>query len=160
MLKCQQTLISTHTPLAGRNAGTYIAAEVDTSFLLTRPSRGATCNPFAGGNCAYYFYSHAPRGAQRIYPCINRLLLLISTHTPLAGRNVVFFYRTLLYVYFYSHAPRGAQPSYFAWHSRLTLFLLTRPSRGATLPTQYSYALFPISTHTPLAGRNIFNTAT
>ncbi len=56
-------------------------------FLLTRPSRGATCGT-----------SEKLRGKT------------ISTHTPLAGRDLIPFFNYFVVVNFYSHAPRGARP--------------------------------------------------
>ena len=57
----------------------------------------------------------------------------ISTHTPLAGRDIT-----------------GAS-------SRLSIpqFLLTRPSRGVTNEERSLFSRKSISTHTPLAGRDI-----
>ena len=100
--------ISTHTPLAGRDWSVYWL-----SFE------------------AFNFYSHAPRGARRMSR-INVLILLkflltrpsrgatyfnynmwyyiiISTHTPLAGRDFLVKRSRTNYQNFYSHAPRGAR---------------------------------------------------
>ena len=54
-------------------------------FLLTRPSRGVTSHDATtdGDNT-------------------------ISTHTPLAGRDLLGFLLLLFVADFYSHAPRGA----------------------------------------------------
>ena len=57
---------------------------------------------------------------------------MISTHTPLAGRDLGRSYGLL---------------------GRFR-FLLTRPSRGVTLVKSRSGILDSISTHTPLAGRD------
>ena len=78
-------------------------------FLLTRPSRDVTsiCDLF-------------------------RIILRISTHTPLAGRDALS--DAVLF--------------------DASEFLLTRPSRDVT---QYEYTnsvTISISTHTPLAGRD------
>ena len=56
----------------------------------------------------------------------------ISTHTPLAGRDACVVYLT----------------------KQTVRFLLTRPSRGATVRTQATEPNDSISTHTPLAGRD------
>ena len=101
---------------------------------------------------------------------------MISTHTPLAGRNacaalivcsLAYFYshaprgaqlnhanRRRNDAHFYSHAPRGAQPKQLKKYSLLLQFLLTRPSRGATHRCYPQSVRHIISTHTPLAGRN------
>ena len=77
-------------------------------FLLTRPLRGAT-----------------PLGIHSLAPDY------ISTHTPLAGRDVCT-----------SH------------YISLSEFLLTRPLRGATRFDMRIAIYARISTHTPLAGRD------
>ena len=146
------------------------------AFLLTRPSRGAT------------------RKGYRDFD-----LDLISTHTPLAGRDPPLLTISMALMYFYSHAPRGARPVldmrgremiHFYSHAPrgarlegvglwtiILLFLLTRPSRGATFSPRSCFSsgeflltrpsrgatIFPhegliqdiISTHTPLAGRDV-----
>ena len=148
-----ESTISTHTPLAGRDRN-----------LLSGPSWMSD------------FYSHAPRGARRFSttaPVRITLFLLtrpsrgatplhssvssihsISTHTPLAGRDLTPFADVCQLLDFYSHAPRGARHVVEVVGSFGLRFLLTRPSRGATqAPTIGYYAMF-ISTHTPLAGRD------
>ena len=146
-------IISTHTPLAGRDNG------------VSQSVRHRS-----------YFYSHAPRGARRhVFGIVRKQN--ISTHTPLAGRDEIGYIGLISIFNFYSHAPRGAR---LMRRSVVTLdveFLLTRPSRGATKPritvnvyqlNFYSHAprgarpvlnrslcgRFSISTHTPLAGRD------
>ena len=57
---------------------------------------------------------------------------MISTHTPLAGRDSI------------------AENLSIAGN----LFLLTRPSRGVTITAKMEHLLYLISTHTPLAGRD------
>ena len=56
--------ISTHTPLAGRDGDGFRAVGHSRGFLLTRPLRGATRSAL-----------------KRLLSC------KISTHTPLAGRD-------------------------------------------------------------------------
>ena len=123
-------------------------------FLLTRPSRGATLifgnfstiflisthTPLAGRDTVqvnfyrngYNFYSHAPRGARPFNPWAWAGGK-ISTHTPLAGRDGYDSAGIAVRNDFYSHAPRGARPDGLTRIRPLPLFLLTRPSRGATL---------------------------
>ena len=80
------TRISTHTPLAGRDLPRLPRLYRRRRFLLTRPSRGATQNG------------------------INHLICLgISTHTPLAGRDAGKNVGEAAKSDFYSHAPRGAR---------------------------------------------------
>ena len=101
----------------------------------------------------------------------------ISTHTPLAGRDVSAYPCFKGFADFYSHAPRGARQAQRHSKNGGLLFLLTRPSRGATeqaILNKEIYAHFyshaprgarlmlkrlknkeiGISTHTPLAGRD------
>ena len=101
--------ISTHTPLAGRDqlmlldliehldfyshAPRGARREFPTrsirtpTFLLTRPSRGATDGMEVIDQKTFDFYSHAPRGARRASWEILLHPSSISTHTPLAGRD-------------------------------------------------------------------------
>ncbi len=100
--------ISTHTPLAGRDIQ-HPQARVQTSFLLTRPLRGATNSTSAGTRAD-----------------------IISTHTPLAGRDGDNFSCKVSWISFLLTRPlRGAT---FISSSEIFAigFLLTRPLRGAT----------------------------
>ena len=123
-------MISTHTPLAGRDMSPR---------PLLPPSSISTHTPLAGRDPGSHplahvlmdFYSHAPRGAR---PQRRDVL------------SVPF--------YFYSHAPRGARPTIPPTPSMTSSFLLTRPSRGATICDRYRALSSTISTHTPLAGRD------
>ena len=76
-------MISTHTPLAGRDV-TFLLFLVVQTFLLTRPLRDVTEDR-----------QHFHR------------VLRISTHTPLAGRDLSERASTETYHHFYSHAPCG-----------------------------------------------------
>ena len=100
-------------------------------FLLTRPSRGATYDD------------------QKVYLDFN-----ISTHTPLAGRdqhNIT----VELYENISTHTPLAGRDIRVRMMSNCSfVFLLTRPSRGATNLHTYSFGNTEISTHTPLAGRD------
>ena len=102
--------------------------------------------------------------------------MIISTHTPLAGRDEIRNFIVSLQLDFYSHAPCGARREYIrGWfieristHTPLAgrdvclvsdflsiiRFLLTRPLRGATQFLQKWIDDNSISTHTPLAGRD------
>ena len=83
-------------------------------FQLTRPLRGATHNPelLPAGHC--YFNSHAPCGARLALFEVVLSSSDISTHTPLAGRDIDSCY--------------NQYPS--------LVFQLTRPLRGATVFVQ------------------------
>ena len=56
----------------------------------------------------------------------------ISTHTPLAGRDLSFRRRLSAYQYFYSHAPRGARPPAMQPYI-LTVHFYSHAPRGARL---------------------------
>ena len=168
--------ISTHTPLAGRDAREQAIKARDTSFLLTRPSRGATMVNISTIRCQSQFLLTRPSRGATTNPVASRRTCMISTHTPLAGRDsvrardpifamisthtplagrdlfaqTIYFLRLHFYSHaprgarlvkadrrgaipnFYSHAPRGARQNVHGLICRLVLFLLTRPSRGAT----------------------------
>ena len=83
-------LISTHTPLAGRDRLRAVLRASTVKFLLTRPSRGATKNPTVAITLEAFLLTRPSRGAT-----ISRKHILIvdtiSTHTPLAGRDPSFF---------------------------------------------------------------------
>ena len=79
------------------------------SFLLTRPMRGATIP------CLYLIFFES-----------------ISTHTPLARRDVVSICREYGVSDFYSHASCEARPAFHAPFYSVSPFLLTRLLRGAT----------------------------
>ena len=146
-------IISTHTPLAGRDKPLFFVK-----------------------NGFWHISTHTPL-AGRDQPVQLRLhIVRISTHTPLAGRDTANLQALGLEQDFYSHAPRGARHDIDVDVWRQISFLLTRPSRGATafccLSRDYrrflltrpsrgatNFGLFFatvdfISTHTPLAGRD------
>ncbi len=110
-------VISTHTPLAGRDHTTAPGITYPEKFLLTRPLRDVTKplkNPYG----------------------INP----ISTHTPLAGRDWMIPAEQFEIEHFYSHAPCGT------WHicpdnsNTSGIFLLTRPLRDVTSSSVISHS--------------------
>ena len=169
-------------------------------FQSTRPLRGATCaltrdatswknfNPRApcgarlGGGIritfsALNFNPRAPCGARLQTMTMTACRLIISTHAPLAGRDVGQTYRIALSTIFQPTRPlRGAtfmvgdvfssmifqptRPLRGATNGRVILekkgeeFQPTRPLRGATLDARRCYLVYLISTHAPLAGRD------
>ena len=81
-------------------------------------------------------------------------ILTISTHTPLAGRDVrhilLYYNQTIS-----THTPlAGRDKGDIDVYSYGETFLLTRPLRGATWITDSCDFIINISTHTPLAGRD------
>ena len=107
-LYAQAMLISTHTPLAGRDIWS-----VD---RIIEPQIISTHTPLAGRDpgrqtpsVVECISTHTPL-AGRDSISIDRFpaRFVISTHTPLAGRDVRTGTSTNCLFYFYSHAPRGA----------------------------------------------------
>ena len=144
-------------------------------FLLTRPMRGATILLNRSVKNMIFLLTRPMRGATIIYKTF-RFLKTISTHTPHAGRDredcppapvFRYFYSHApcgarprprvplsFLLNFYSHAPCGARPERLFLHPATSIFLLTRPMRGATESCQYVAKYVVISTHTPHAGRD------
>ena len=125
--------ISTHAPLAGRDAQMHRRVHPRGTFQPTRPLRGATCAVLWACRGISYFNPRAPCGA-RLGCTINDLYRDdISTHAPLAGRDRLRR----------RHCRGRAE------------FQPTRPLRGATCADGYLCAKRRISTHAPLAGRDL-----
>ena len=102
-------MISTHTPLAGRDG-------IDVRLL----------------QWLLDFYSHAPRGARLEFLQFVLSICDISTHTPLAGRDDLRNIR-LRYFRISTHTPlAGRDTPNAVIPAVMGRFLLTRPSRGAT----------------------------
>ena len=145
--------ISTHTPLAGRDPiwtkrpglrryfyshaprgarlPSYIYDFLHIAFLLTRPSRGAT-NSRMQLPKKWLISTHTPLAGRDRGGMEKEPQIYISTHTPLAGRDYEIVEDKLKKFDFYSHAPRGARPALLPQNRMFQKFLLTRPSRGAT----------------------------
>ena len=129
-LRQQLNNFYSHAPRGARRSA-RISLDWRFTFLLTRPSRGATGKQLVVDVVLNNFYSHAPRGAR-------------PTLLPSVRREKDF----------YSHAPRGARQGTTPRSGSSSSFLLTRPSRGATARSDLSPRGAEISTHTPLAGRD------
>ena len=142
-----------HAPRGARQARGGVSRR-GIQFLLTRPSRGATTYPSVSIRPLKFLLTRPSRGATDDLAIIT-FRFNISTHTPLAGRDAIRQTPDVRQGDFYSHAPRGARLLYRHCRDQGHEFLLTRPSRGATI---YRIPLLPlteISTHTPLAGRDV-----
>ena len=100
------------------------------SFLLTRPLRDVTI-PFCKSNKLIIISTHTPLAGRDLGHISCCGLPKISTHTPLAGRDlVIWFFRHLLFIS--THTPLAGRDG-----------------------TEYGGILGEkISTHTPLAGRD------
>ena len=151
---------------------------VSYKFLLTRLSRGATCSFVNLFLSDPDFYSHASREAQRfswnnsfffIWFLLTRLSRGATHHHLLLFRMFSFLLTrlsrgaTLLTVvsaeantHFYSHASREAQPTDLYSHQTALSDFYSHASREAQQrPKTPSFKPWLISTHTPLARRNL-----
>ena len=151
---------------------------VSTSFQPTRPLRGATwgwCFIWLG---ILYFNPRAPCGA-RLGTLVTKFMnFIISTHAPLAGRDEAIrifaaerreFQPTrplrgatkLPNVKeqktknFNPRAPCGARQEQYRERPSSAEFQPTRPLRGATIIAKDTKKSSLISTHAPLAGRDV-----
>ena len=212
--------ISTHTSLAGRDPLRNGISKEILKFLLTRPSRGATLNRQKERLTYSFLLTRLLRGATaagRLFLLTGVFLLTrllrgataveivvdgggaISTHTPLARRDLISFCLFIGQDDFYSHASyearhgvkdrraevadfyshasyearrRPGRPvqrqihfySHASYEARLIpdfsvraerKFLLTRLLRGATIWDIKRCPKTLISTHTPLARRDL-----
>ena len=123
-----------------------------TLFLLTRPSRGATvaCHlPERPERIS----THTPLAGRDLYPDAGLTPEIISTHTPLAGRDAATSYAMPVYSDFYSHAPRGARPVQSNFKGG-TIISTHTPLAGRDSISIFRKKNWKISTHTPLAGRD------
>ena len=77
----------------------------------------------------------------------------ISTHTPLARRDIAFWPDLLLVQFLLTRLSRGVTRS-LSRPKLLDGFLLTRLSRGVTGNCHNNLSIHDISTHTPLARRD------
>ena len=147
-------------------------------FQPTRPLRGATGELFSLPLADYHISTHAPLAGRDVSsvhfsartrnfnpraPCGARLIFIffysffcnISTHAPLAGRDGREHRERPGAGNFNPRAPCGARP-----FSRVLLlcpkpFQPTRPLRGATATVLCAEHRVDISTHAPLAGRDL-----
>ena len=117
-------------PLRGATS-TNSTVTNDTTFQLTRPLRGATTF-VAGIVPSFEFQLTRPLRGATTSNARKQTIAGISTHTPLAGRDL---WQSLLGSndqHFNSHAPCGARQSAAGIPRRAFAFQLTRPLRGAT----------------------------
>ena len=151
----ENSSISTHAPLAGRDKRLQEQYSILTRFQPTRPLRGATADVLVWQpHHLADFNPRAPCGARRRAGAMWRRHAIfqptrplrgattdgstgahwsmISTHAPLAGRD--------------SRASAGV--------SCFCIFQPTRPLRGATVLALDVPDRRVISTHAPLAGRD------
>ena len=79
---------------------------------------------------------------------------MISTHTPLAGRDCMRLLIGYIFVFISTHTPlAGRDYTRIGFHDT-QIFLLTRPSRGATSPSSISVSLLiNFYSHAPRGAR-------
>ena len=146
------------------------------AFLLTRLSRGATYSTHSHTAKAPFLLTRLSRGATT-YVLGEGAISYISTHAPLARRDTTGTLVAPPLGHFYSRASREARPGYgsrcfisakflltrlsrgattvMSFVSPTDQFLLTRLSRGATLLVRSCLHGVLISTHAPLARRDV-----
>ena len=106
-------------------------------------------------NAIYTISTHTPLAGRDILVVIIAGAVRISTHTPLAGRDAEAVPHNAGIVAFQLTRPsRGATHVLLQLLHILFSFQLTRPSRGATIRRRIAVIFDIISTHTPLAGRD------
>ena len=154
-----EALISTHTPLAGRDSERSNGKSYAVNFNSHAPC-GARHPVIKSIDEFRNFNSHAPCGARLVHEIQFLNTQPISTHTPLAGRDVtnnhcspflpqfqltrplrgattkicVIFVKR---IHFNSHAPCGARLFNLDIVQHDSGFQLTRPLRGATRPLAF-----------------------
>ena len=100
--------ISTHAPLAGRDAVSLGKALRVVAFQPTRPLRGATrLTPYR--SCIAMISTHAPLAGRDVRAANRSPIGNISTHAPLAGRDLRALLLILFPLYFNPRAPCGAR---------------------------------------------------
>ena len=124
-------------------------------FQPTRPLRGATCWSPACCRPGWYFNPRAPCGARQKTEAAAAAAPPISTHAPLAGRDAFALRGLALMCDFNPRAPCGARPASSWLERRKRIFQPTRPLRGATEAAPGWDVWGNISTHAPLAGRDL-----
>ena len=141
--------ISTHTPLAGRDCDTRSKAARWLEFLLTRPLRDVTGNIREQTPPTQFLLTRPLRDVTRyndaIYKCQR-----ISTHTPLAGRDRMLKKLEIILV-ISTHTPlAGRDTVYHLLEYGVHLFLLTRPLRDVTvLPFRCTASCDHFYSHAP-----------
>ena len=100
--------ISTHAPLAGRDGVEPVDGKLKALFQPTRPLRGATVLPGGDSPMAIFQPTRPLRGATADAPP-GRLDQRISTHAPLAGRDLKLFLVVMINDDFNPRAPCGAR---------------------------------------------------
>ena len=146
--------ISIHAPLTGRDSMICKRGIRLSAFQSTRPLRGATTYGGTRTVGTVKFQSTRPlrgatQGAAYFY-----LLLLISIHAPLTGRDELECSTTCAFFNFNPRAPYGARLDVPLFLAEGLTFQSTRPLRGATAANDENLRAVRISIHAPLTGRD------
>ena len=174
--KLRRADISTHAPLAGRDGGGKTSSCGELIFQPTRPLRGATTVQVDTMDMQQDFNPRAPCGARQqerfeLYlirdfnpraPCGARRDQArdatgnaISTHAPLAGRDIVRSTAAIRVKNFNPRAPCGARPQQNEPRMSDLKISTHAPLAGRDLFRQDAVEKGRISTHAPLAGRDL-----
>ena len=151
----KKSVISTHAPLAGRDLAALVGEIKGKKFQPTRPLRGATFIFLGQFYAGLNFNPRAPCGARLMSAISSCLNLQFQPTRPLRGATQTVSFRRSGYKYFNPRAPCGARPNPTTPRGRLPPFQPTRPLRGATNVVNVDALDNKISTHAPLAGRDI-----
>ena len=104
-------------------------------FQPTRPLRGATTTHRKPLPVCFDFNPRAPCGARRSGKVVYHSQVRISTHAPLAGRDVMAILLPFILVVISTHAPlAGCDSATGEIVPSKETFQPTRPLRGATIP--------------------------
>ena len=148
-------------------------------FQPTRPLRGATIYFSRNLTTKSNFNPRAPCGARPAFPIARLAAQAISTHAPLAGRDLMVWPTAAAVRHFNPRAPCGARPSTFktifsariSTHAPLagrdsgvllhlnkcTAFQPTRPLRGATALFSVLFGMGVFQPTRPLRGATIMD---
>ena len=174
----QHENISTHAPLAGRDQEGKQAYGSNEQFQPTRPLRGATdirldirlpqkqfqpTRPLRGATTSFVMSTTISRAISTHAPLAGRDGVVahiaespaISTHAPLAGRDAAASSLLPFFFDFNPRAPCGARRQALPRVLGGEGFQPTRPLRGATKRISEPIHNISISTHAPLAGRDL-----
>ena len=149
-------VISTHAPLAGRDEIKQLGYKPRRTFQPTRPLRGATRATEALRMCELYFNPRAPCGARLAGQHLVGRTAVFQPTRPLRGATIVPIIEIPQDLKFQPTRPlRGATNGGRA-KSASARFQPTRPLRGATQRRDNCLFAVAISTHAPLAGRDLW----
>jgi len=147
-------LISTHTPLVGRDRGARCAYYVRMRNFNSHAPCGARHIEAQNGEAICDFNSHAPCGARLKFMRGMVLRVAISTHTPLVGRDALRAF-SLCKTHISTHTPLVGRDLFDRFRKSVCGSISTHtPLVGRDQFLCILYIASAISTHTPLVGRD------